>query len=41
MTRLLENKAAIVYGAGGGIGGGIARTFAQEGARVVPASSST
>jgi NAD(P)-dependent dehydrogenase (short-subunit alcohol dehydrogenase family) len=31
---LLENKNAIVYGAGGGIGGGVARTFAQEGARV-------
>src|SRR6202162_199284 len=34
MTRLLENKNAIVYGAGGGIGGGVARTFAREGARV-------
>jgi NAD(P)-dependent dehydrogenase (short-subunit alcohol dehydrogenase family) len=31
---LLENKIAIVYGAGGGIGGGVARTFAKEGARV-------
>lgn len=31
---LLENKNAIVYGAGGGIGGGVARTFAREGARV-------
>jgi NAD(P)-dependent dehydrogenase (short-subunit alcohol dehydrogenase family) len=31
---LLENKNAIVYGAGGGVGGGVARTFAQEGARV-------
>ena len=31
---LLENKSAIVYGAGGGIGGGVARTFAREGARV-------
>src|SRR5215217_7325918 len=31
---LLENKNAIIYGAGGGIGGGIARTFAGEGARV-------
>lgn len=28
MARLLENKNAIVYGAGGGIGGGVARTFA-------------
>lgn len=34
MTRLLENKNAIVYGAGGGIGGGVARAFACEGARV-------
>jgi NAD(P)-dependent dehydrogenase (short-subunit alcohol dehydrogenase family) len=31
---LLENKNAIVYGAAGGIGGGVARTFAREGARV-------
>ena len=31
---LLEKKNAIVYGAGGGIGGGVARTFAREGARV-------
>jgi hypothetical protein len=30
MTRLLDRKAAIIYGAGGGIGGGVAR----EGARV-------
>lgn len=32
---LLENKNAIIYGAGGGIGGGVARTFAREGARVI------
>jgi len=31
---LLENKNAIVYGAGGGIGGGVARAFAGSGARV-------
>jgi NAD(P)-dependent dehydrogenase (short-subunit alcohol dehydrogenase family) len=31
---LLANKNAIIYGAGGGIGGGVARTFAREGARV-------
>ncbi len=31
---LLENKNAIVYGGGGAIGGGVARTFAREGARV-------
>ena len=33
MTGLLEGKTAIVYGAGG-LGAGIARTFAREGARV-------
>lgn len=31
---LLENKNALIYGAGGGIGGGVARTFAREGAKV-------
>jgi NAD(P)-dependent dehydrogenase (short-subunit alcohol dehydrogenase family) len=31
---LLENKNAILYGAGGGLGGGVARAFAREGARV-------
>ena len=31
---LLENKNAIVYGAGGSIGGAVAREFAREGARV-------
>jgi NAD(P)-dependent dehydrogenase (short-subunit alcohol dehydrogenase family) len=31
---LLKDKNAIIYGAGGGIGGGVARTFAREGARV-------
>jgi NAD(P)-dependent dehydrogenase (short-subunit alcohol dehydrogenase family) len=34
MTRLLEHKNAIIYGAGGGIGGGVARTFGREGATV-------
>lgn len=34
MQRLLEGKSAIIYGAGGGIGRGVARTFAREGARV-------
>ncbi len=34
MTDLLEGKTAIIYGGGGGIGGGVARTFAREGARV-------
>jgi NAD(P)-dependent dehydrogenase (short-subunit alcohol dehydrogenase family) len=31
---LLKNKNAIIYGAGGGIGSGVARTFAREGANV-------
>jgi len=31
---LLENKNAIIYGAGGSIGGAIARAFAREGAKV-------
>jgi NADP-dependent 3-hydroxy acid dehydrogenase YdfG len=31
---LLENKNAVVYGAGGAIGGAVARAFAREGARV-------
>jgi NAD(P)-dependent dehydrogenase (short-subunit alcohol dehydrogenase family) len=31
---LLKNKNAIIYGAGGSIGSGVARTFAREGARV-------
>lgn len=31
---LLEDKVALIYGAGGSIGGTVARTFADEGARV-------
>lgn len=31
---LLENKNAVVYGAGGAIGGAVARSFASEGANV-------
>lgn len=31
---LLENKVAVIYGAGGHIGGAVARAFAREGARV-------
>lgn len=34
MTELLQNKNAIIYGAGGSIGRGVATTFAREGARV-------
>jgi NAD(P)-dependent dehydrogenase (short-subunit alcohol dehydrogenase family) len=32
MTALLEGKTAIIYGAGGGLGSGVARAFAREGA---------
>ena len=31
---LLEGKVAVIYGAGGSIGGAVARIFAREGARV-------
>ncbi|HZK50252.1 MAG TPA: SDR family oxidoreductase [Actinomycetota bacterium] len=31
---LLEGKIAVIYGGGGGIGGGVARAFAREGAKV-------
>jgi 3-oxoacyl-[acyl-carrier protein] reductase len=31
---LLEDKNAVIYGAGGAIGGAVARSFAREGARV-------
>lgn len=31
---LLENKTAVIYGAGGAIGGAVARAFAREGAKV-------
>jgi NAD(P)-dependent dehydrogenase (short-subunit alcohol dehydrogenase family) len=31
---LLENKTAVIYGGGGRIGGGVARAFAREGAKV-------
>ncbi|MGH9124603.1 MAG: SDR family oxidoreductase [Acidimicrobiales bacterium] len=34
MSGLLAGKTAIIYGAGGGIGSGVATTFAREGARV-------
>ena len=31
---LLTNKSAVVYGAGGAVGGAVARAFAREGATV-------
>src|ERR671938_30051 len=34
MTDLLHSKTAILYGAGGELGGAVARTFAREGATV-------
>ncbi|MDQ1739133.1 MAG: hypothetical protein QOE53_785, partial [Pseudonocardiales bacterium] len=34
MSKLLDGRTAIIYGGGGGIGGGVARAFAREGARV-------
>jgi 3-oxoacyl-[acyl-carrier protein] reductase len=34
MDMLLNGKVAVIYGAGGSIGGAVARTFAREGARV-------
>jgi NAD(P)-dependent dehydrogenase (short-subunit alcohol dehydrogenase family) len=34
MNMLLESKVAVIYGAGGPIGGAVARAFAREGARV-------
>ena len=34
MAKLLEGKNAIIYGAGGSIGGGVARVFARDGATV-------
>jgi NAD(P)-dependent dehydrogenase (short-subunit alcohol dehydrogenase family) len=33
-ATLLEGKHAVIYGAGGAIGGAVARTFASEGARL-------
>jgi NAD(P)-dependent dehydrogenase (short-subunit alcohol dehydrogenase family) len=33
---LLENKNAVIFGAGGAIGGAVARAFARDGARGLP-----
>ena len=40
MTQLLEGKNAIIYGGGGHLGRGVARTFAHEGATVFLAPAS-
>jgi 3-oxoacyl-[acyl-carrier protein] reductase len=34
MSTLLENNDAVIYGAGGSIGGAVAGEFARDGARV-------
>jgi NAD(P)-dependent dehydrogenase (short-subunit alcohol dehydrogenase family) len=34
VTQLLRGKVAIIYGGGGGIGGGVARAFGRDGAAV-------
>jgi NAD(P)-dependent dehydrogenase (short-subunit alcohol dehydrogenase family) len=34
MNQLLTDKHAVIYGGGGSIGAGVARTFAREGAHV-------
>src|SRR4030095_1925965 len=34
MMMMLKNKVAVIYGAGGAIGGAVARAFASEGARL-------
>jgi len=31
---ILKNKVAVIYGAGGAIGGAVGRAFANEGAKV-------
>jgi hypothetical protein len=33
-AKLLKNKIAVIYGAGGAVGGALARAFARQGARV-------
>src|SRR5262249_8935253 len=33
LEMMLKNKVAVIYGAGGGIGGAVARAFAREGAK--------
>jgi NAD(P)-dependent dehydrogenase (short-subunit alcohol dehydrogenase family) len=33
---MLEDKTAVIYGAGGAVGGAVARAFAPEGANLFP-----
>jgi NAD(P)-dependent dehydrogenase (short-subunit alcohol dehydrogenase family) len=40
MMAMLEHQTAVIYGAGGAIGGAVARAFADEGARVYLAGRS-
>jgi NAD(P)-dependent dehydrogenase (short-subunit alcohol dehydrogenase family) len=39
-TMMLQDKVAVIYGAGGAIGGAVARAFAAEGATVFPTGRS-
>ena len=39
MTKLLEDKVAIITGAGGGLGRGCAEVFAKEGAKIILAGT--
>jgi len=41
MVMLLKDKTAIIYGAGGAVGGAVARAFAREGAQVFLAGRTT
>ncbi len=36
---MLKNKVAVIYGAGGAIGGAVARTFVRKGAKAFLAGS--
>lgn len=41
MTHTRENRTAVVHGAGGSLGGGVARAFAAAGARAFLADTAT
>ena len=36
---MLQDKVVVIYGAGGAIGGAVARAFAAEGARLFPGTT--